>query len=442
MLTKEETKFKETEIGFIPEEWEVAELKSLTIKIGSGATPTGGESAYKKSGISLIRSQNIYNNFFSSPGLAFIDNNQAQKLSNVAVEEKDILLNITGDSVARVCQVPDNVLPARVNQHVSIIRTKKNILNPKFLEYYLSSSSGQNRLLSFAGVGATRKALTKSMIEDFEIPLPPLCEQKSISEILSSLDEKIELNRRMNKTLEEMGKVLFKRWFVDFEFPNEDGKPYKSSGGKMVESELGEIPEGWEVKSFKNVCQSITNGGTPSRSKSEFWYEGTIPWVKTGELSDTVITRAEECINDLGLKSSATRLLPVNSIIVAIYAAPTVGRLGIIKVPSATNQACTGLVANEEQISYLHLYYFLLFNRKYFNNISVGAAQQNISKQVIEDTLIVTPSDYRIIESSKDKFELLWNQIHSIHNENQVLMSLRDSLLPKLISGKIRVIKS
>ncbi|GAA3557710.1 restriction endonuclease subunit S [Snuella lapsa] len=143
-------------------EWDSVELKELTTKIGSGATPRGGQEAYKSEGISLIRSQNILDFSFSYNGLAFIDEDQAYALRNVEVQENDILINITGDSVARVAKVPSEVLPARVNQHVSILRSNQNKLDQDYLLYYLLNPIIKKHLLRIASDGATRNALTKS----------------------------------------------------------------------------------------------------------------------------------------------------------------------------------------------------------------------------------------------------------------------------------------
>lgn len=180
------------------------ELQSLQLgtvcsKIGSGATPRGGKEAYRGGATSLIRSQNIYNDRFVHDGLAFIDDDQADELRNVVVEDGDVLLNITGDSVARCCQVDPAVLPARVNQHVAIIRPKTEILDPRFLRYSLVSPTMQARLLALASAGATRNALTKGMLEALDIAAPLLPEQRAIAHILGTLDDKIELNRRRNQ---------------------------------------------------------------------------------------------------------------------------------------------------------------------------------------------------------------------------------------------------
>jgi type I restriction enzyme S subunit len=155
-----------------PKGWETKPLKQLTTKIGSGSTPTGGESAYKTNGITLIRSMNIHDGQFVPKGLAYIDETQAAKLGNVVVASNDVLLNITGASVARVALAPSKVLPARVNQHVSILRCA-NGLSPRFLEALLINPSTKKNLLRVAGAGATREAITKEQLESFEILLPP-----------------------------------------------------------------------------------------------------------------------------------------------------------------------------------------------------------------------------------------------------------------------------
>ena len=226
------------------EGWKTVKLKDCCTKIGSGATPRGGKEAYLDEGpFSLIRSQNVLDFFFSYDGLAFIDETQASQLSNVEIQERDVLLNITGDSVARVCQVPSTLLPARVNQHVSIIRSDKSKLVPEFLKYFLLNPKFNNYMLGLASVGGTRNALTKGMIEDFEINLPDLPTQTRIASILSALDYKIELNRQTNQTLETIAQAIFKEWFVDFRFPHSplEGWQAKPDG---VDSSLRPCPTG------------------------------------------------------------------------------------------------------------------------------------------------------------------------------------------------------
>ncbi len=174
-------------------------LVDICEKIGSGATPRGGKEAYCDEGISLVRSQNILDFEFTDEGLAHINDKQAEKLNNVIVNEDDILLNITGDSVARACKMNADYLPARVNQHVAIVRANKSEVNSSYLLYYLQAN--KEHLLQLASGGATRNALTKGMIEQLEIDLPSLTIQKKIASILDSFQEKIENNKKINKNL-------------------------------------------------------------------------------------------------------------------------------------------------------------------------------------------------------------------------------------------------
>lgn len=177
----------------------IVKLADICEKIGSGATPRGGKEAYCEDGVSLVRSQNVLDFTFSSNGLAHINEIQAQKLSNVEVHEGDILLNITGDSVARACMMDTSFLPARVNQHVAIIRGKSDKVINSFILYFLQWQKGY--LLQLASAGATRNALTKSMIEQLELDLPSLFDQKKIVSILDSIQYKIQINQKINDNL-------------------------------------------------------------------------------------------------------------------------------------------------------------------------------------------------------------------------------------------------
>jgi restriction endonuclease S subunit len=173
-------------------------LKNITKKIGSGSTPRGGQKAYKTEGVSLIRSMNIHDNGFKIKGLAFIDDEQAKKLDNVTIEENDVLLNITGASVARCCIVDKNYLPARVNQHVSILRLKNGMI-PSFLHYYLISPSVKSELLFSSSGGATREAITKSMLEEFQVPFVSVPIQQKIVTYLDEISQKIEKIKQLQK---------------------------------------------------------------------------------------------------------------------------------------------------------------------------------------------------------------------------------------------------
>ncbi len=200
------------------EDWDEKTIQKITLKVGSGATPLGGQKAYKDSGISLIRSLNIHDDEFKYENLAFINESQAEKLSNVIIKSRDVLLNITGASIARCNIVPDNVLPARVNQHVSIIRLKPDMVMPEFLHFMLISKSHKERLLlSGDKNGATRQALTKALINNYQISYPNLETQEQIIKKtqtikLGSLHLK-EIYQQKIAALEELKKSILKKAF-------------------------------------------------------------------------------------------------------------------------------------------------------------------------------------------------------------------------------------
>jgi type I restriction enzyme, S subunit len=200
--------------------WDVACLKDISIKIGSGSTPRGGESAYipERINFAFIRSQNIYDFKFDVNGLKFISDEDANKLKGVHLQKDDVLLNITGDGVtfSRCCLVPDDILPAAVNQHVAIIRLDTTKCLPGYLMAYLCLPETKAYIESF-NAGGSRRAITKGHIESFEIPLPPMHIQGEISKIALSLLAKQDINTQINQTQEQMAQALFKSWFVDFD---------------------------------------------------------------------------------------------------------------------------------------------------------------------------------------------------------------------------------
>lgn len=197
-----------------PKEWKKKKCKNILTKIGSGATPQGGSESYKEEGISLIRSMNVHNGRFESKDLAYIDEKQAQKLDNVNIKENDVLINITGASVARCCIVPSDVIPARVNQHVSVLRCS-DVVNSIFLCYQIINDSYQN-LLKKIGTsgGATREAITKKQIEDLEVILPPLELQNKFANFVRGTDKSKLAVKKSLEELEILKKSLMQKYFA------------------------------------------------------------------------------------------------------------------------------------------------------------------------------------------------------------------------------------
>lgn len=196
------------------------------------------------------------------------------------------------------------------------------------------------------------------------------------------------------------------------------------------------VPKGWRIGTVEELCLSIENGGTPKRMRPEYWHNGTIPWFKTGELTDGPLIKSEEAITESGLSNSSCKLWQTGTILIALYASPTVGRLGILEMPATANQACSALVANPEYGN-LFLFYTLLFTREKLQNIAVGAAQQNISQQIIRIHDVMIPSTK--VASAFQRLIQRSYQLRASNDEQSCLLaSIRDTLLPKLLSGKMR----
>lgn len=437
---------------------ETVRLRDACVKIGSGATPRGGKEAYKGGVTSLIRSQNIYNEGFHRDGLVYIDEDQSAELRNVELKAHDVLLNITGDSVARCCQVATDVLPARVNQHVAIIRPRPELLDARFLRYVLVSHEYQSRLLALASAGATRPALTKLMIEELNIPSPPLAEQKAIAAVLGALDDKIELNRRMNATLEAMARALFQSWFVDF-----DPVRAKLDGRKPVglddataalfpaslqESAVGHIPRGWDIKTCSELTSLITKGTTPTQGDMTGApeYDAQINYVRVNSIDEDgsvlfdKLTTIPESVHSGVLKRS---ILRSNDVLYTI--AGTIGRIALAEdwvLPANTNQA-VAIIRPEPGIPSGFLILTMrheVFRAELHNNI-VHAVQANLSLGMLSKARAVVPP-HAILQQLFRPIDALLSQISANRSQSRTLATLRDTLLPKLLSRELSMAQS
>lgn len=405
--------------------WNYVRLGDVCSKIGSGATPKGGATVYIDSGISLIRSQNVYNLEFSYDGLAHITEDAAEKLNGVTVLKNDILLNITGDSVARTCIVPDSVLPARVNQHVAIVRPNQKEVNPLFLNYYLASPYMQSFMLGLAvGKGASRNAMTKDMIANFEVPCPPIDIQESIVSILSAYDNLIENNQKQIKLLEEAARRLYKEWFVDLRFPGYEDTP-------IVDG----VPEGWSLRPISDFGEVVT-GKTPSTEKKEY-YGGNIPFVKIPDMHECVYpVITESSLTEAGAKTQINKFIPRNGIMVSCIA--TVGLVNIAVERCQTNQQINSIILSDERDLY---YVFSAMKRlkELLEGVgSNGATMTNVNKTKFASLPVLYPSE-ELRDSYYSFCKPIFEKIYNLSLSVVGLKKARDRLLPKLMSGEIEV---
>lgn len=412
-------------------------------KIGSGATPRGGKETYSDDGpIALIRSQNVYNDRFSHGGLAFISEEQAAQLQNVEVKEGDVLLNITGDSVARACQVDPSVLPARVNQHVAIIRPRPDRIDPLFLRYFLVTPAMQAHMLGLAAAGATRNALTKSMIEGFRVPRLPVIQQTAIASVLGALDDKIELNRRMNETLEAMARAIFKDWFVDFgptRAKIEGRAPYLAPDiWSLFPDRLDDEgkPEGWAASTIGQEVE-VVGGSTPSTKVPAFW-GGDIAWATPKDLSSLstpVLLSTERQITEAGLAQIGSGLLPVGTVLLSSRA--PVGYLAIAQIPVAVNQGFIAMVC-KKRLSNVFVWLWTQANMEAVHQNANGSTFQEISKANFRP-IGVTVATTEILRAFDEVAMPLFERIVANEKESRTLAATRDFLLPKLMTGEVRV---
>lgn len=385
-------------------EWKETTLGELTTKIGSGATPRGGSNSYKDEGISLIRSQNVLDLQFTTDGLAFIDDEQADGLKNVIVEERDVLLNITGDSVARVCMVPTFVLPARVNQHVSIIRADTEKTLPEYLLYNLISQ--KEELLMQSEVGATRKAITKGMIEQFELKIPPLPEQRAIASVLSSLDDKIDLLHRQNQTLEQMAETLFRQWFVENPNPDWDERPLSS------------------IATFLNglACQKY-----PPHNEVD-----KLPVLKIKELRNGISEDCDWCTTEVDEK-----YIVENGDVIFSWSASLMVKMWDGET-CILNQHLFKVTSDEFPKWYyyswskFHLDQFIAIARAHATTMG------HIKRADLDEAMVLVPTDQEI-ESFTGTIEPIIEKIIINNQQINKLVAMRDTLLPKLMSGEVRI---
>ncbi|MBU3925241.1 restriction endonuclease subunit S [Patescibacteria group bacterium] len=306
----------------------------------------------------------------------------------------------------------DNALGVLANENSNI----------KFL-YYLLKRLNLNK----QAIGGAQPLLTQGVINQIEVLTPEKVEeQRAIAAVLSSLDDKIELLREQNKTLEATAQAIFKEWFVNYHFPGV---------GKMVDSEIGKIPEWWRVGKLGDEIQTIL-GGTPSTEKKEYWENGNIPWINSGKVNDFRIYEPTSYITEKALDESAAKLMPKGTVVIAITGA-TLGQVSMLEIESTGNQSVIGIIPNEK-FSSAYLFYWMLKNVSTIINTATGGAQQHINKNDVNGFDFIVPAD-DILKKHYEAVNPMIEKISSNCFQIQTLSTLRDTLLPKLMKGELRI---
>ncbi len=306
--------------------------------------------------------------------------------------------------------------------------TDTNEVLPEYLMMWFSRLEF-DRYARFKSHGSARELFNWEDLCESLMPIPSITKQKEIVAEYNTIQNRIAINKQLIQKLEQTAQAIYKNWFVDFEFPDENGQPYKTSGGQMVESELGEIPMGWEVSIIKDFCKEMKSGGTPSRDNLGFWNSQDIAWLKTGEVCNKVLVESQEYISFEGCKNSSAKKIPINTVLVAMYGeGKTKGQAGYLRFEATTNQACCAMICDDEYQSTL-LYYFLRINQAEIANLANGGAQPNLSKELIENIKFIKP-DKTIIK--RHPFIKFINQSEIIEREIITLNKVQSLLLSKL----------
>jgi len=390
--------------------WKEAELNVLCTKITDGSHQSPKECV---GGSPMFSVKDMENYGFNYSKVKTISEDDFNFLVRQGCKPNinDILIAKDGSVLKHIFKVKDEPNYVLLSS-IAILRPKTELINPDYLVYALKSPIINDLILSnfVSGSGVPRIVL-----KDFKkvnISFPSLPEQERIAEVLLSLDDKIDLLQRNIKTLEQLAETLFRDWFVE------------KNDTSFTEGVLGDI------------CSRIGSGGTPA-TKNKDNYNGNINWYSTKELNDSFVFNSISKITEQGLKRSSAKKFPKGTVVMAIYAAPTVGRLGILSNESTFNQAACGFVANEKSCTEF-LYLFLKSQRDELNQLATGSAQQNLNVGKVRNYPLIIPS-IEVMNKFKNQVYTLFNKIETNQLQIQQLETLRDTLLPKLMAGSVRV---
>ena len=317
---------------------------------------------------------------------------------------------------------------------VLVFRAKEGH-SPSFLYAVLLQDSFFDYVMQGAK-GSKMPRGDKEQILRYEMPTLS-CSEESIGTFFLNLDQKIRLNEQINQNLTAMAKQLYDYWFVQFDFPNEEGKPYKSSGGEMVWNKKlkREIPKGWNISLIKDFATTYS-GGTPKSTNIEYYNNGEIAWINSGELNSPIITKTTNYITKCGLENSSAKLYPSNSILVAMYGA-TAGKVSLLTFEACSNQAVCGIIPTIENMLY-YVYFHISSLYSHFITLSTGSARDNISQNTIKNILLPIPTR-NILKLFDEKIGSIYQMIVNNYQQIDSLAMQRDELLPLLMNGQVSV---
>jgi type I restriction enzyme S subunit len=396
-------------------------------------------------GINFIKVESISDDgSFIPEKFTKIDSETHRALARSAIQENDVLFSIAG-AIGRVAITPKDILPANTNQALAIIRPRTEIIHPRYLYYWLRTNLAQQYAASRV-VQSVQANVSLSELASAKIPLPSLAEQQAIVHILGTLDDKIELNRRMNEMQEAMARAIFKSWFVDFDPVRAKMAGRQPSGmdaataalfpDSFEDSPLDKVPKGWRVYPVGEVVE-VGGGSTPSTKEPAYW-DGQIHWATPKDLSvlhSPVLLDTERRITEAGLGQIGSRVYPKGTLLLSSRA--PIGYLAISEIAVAVNQGMIAVACGPNPSNH-YMLQWTRTNMEVIESRASGTTFQEISKSNFRSIPVTIPAD-EVMKAFTERVEPLHRRMVNNLRVSRTLAAVRDALLPKLISGEIRV---
>lgn len=399
-------------------EWPTTRLNDLCERVTVGYVGAMADQ-YVASGVPFLRSLNIRPYRLSFDKLMFIDEAFDHRIKKSALRPGDVAIVRTGyPGVA--CVIPES-LPHSNCSDLVIVRPGRD-LNPHFLCAIFNSTFGRD-VVAGNLVGAAQQHFNITVAKELKFSVPKKPVQDKIAAALVAYDDLIENNRRRIALLERMAEQLYREWFVRFRFPGYQQAKFEKA-----------LPADWAVTKLGDLYKTAS-GGTPSRA-SQINYGGSVNWLKTGELKSIFVLNTEETISNQGLESSSAKIFPRLTVVMAMYCA--MPDISILAVDSATNQACCALLPKKNYLSPSFTFYLAKYALAQMVTFAHGAAQQNLSQDIIKNFKVLLP-EKSLVERFTCIAAPIFEQIEMLLKANLQLTKTRDLLLPRLISGKLRV---
>ena len=412
------------------EEWKEYKISDVIDEISMG--PFGSNikvDNFIDSGVPVLNGSNLRGVKLNENTFNYVSQEKADSLGKANAYRGDVVITHRG-TLGQIVYIPDDSKFEQyvISQSQFRLKLKKDFIRPDFFVYFFHTHIGQHRILMNASqVGVPALARPTSTFKEVSIPVPPMETQNKVMDILHSLDDKNEVNNQINDNLEQQAQALFKSWFVDFE-------PFKN--GEFVESELGMIPNGWRVGSL-NELGDIVGGSTPSKAKPEYYTNDGIAWLTPKDLSISqrkFTSKGEIDITQEGYDSCSTKLMPRGTVIFSSRA--PIGYITIAKNNICTNQGFKSVIPTLAGTAFL--YCFLKESTQEIENKATGSTFKEASGALMKSLPVIIP-EKAVLDDFENLLSPLFHQQEVVEEENSLLSSLRDSLLPRLMSGELNV---